>query len=349
MCVSNQTSRVSIPSNERRAGALWGLFVGDALAMPVHWYYDRRALKRDYGELKDYVAPRNPHPDSYLGKASYQPLNAEADILHDQAQYWGQPGIHYHQFLRPGENTLNLKLAAELLESLAEDGGYHVENYLQRYLAFMRTPGRHRDTYVESAHRAFFQNYARRRDPLDCATENSDLGGLAALPALIAAIAPDEKSVRAAVRQHLAITHRGKEIEQAAESLTGLMLALLAGAELSGQIRRLPQAERFNWEELLNRDDAEVIGRTFTAGCPVSGSFPAVLYLALKYGTDFEKALIANTSLGGDNCHRGAVLGAILGAAQGQGAIPPRWLSGLWEHDRYRRLIDKLSQSVLGK
>jgi len=25
---------------DRLAGALWGLYAGDAIAMPVHWYYD---------------------------------------------------------------------------------------------------------------------------------------------------------------------------------------------------------------------------------------------------------------------------------------------------------------------
>ena len=37
--------------------------------------------------------------------------------------------------------------------------------------------------------------------------------------------------------------------------------------------------------------------------------------IAARAADDFEAALIANTNVGGDNCHRGAVLGAILGAA----------------------------------
>ena len=36
---------------DRFRGGLWGLFVGDALAMPVHWYYDVAALQRDFGTL----------------------------------------------------------------------------------------------------------------------------------------------------------------------------------------------------------------------------------------------------------------------------------------------------------
>jgi hypothetical protein len=104
-------------------GAIYGLCIGDALAMPVHWYYNRRALFNDYGQVADYMAPRNPHPDSILWRSSYVASNSRGDILHDQAQYWGQKGIHYHQFLAAGENTLNVKISQLLIETLAQNGG----------------------------------------------------------------------------------------------------------------------------------------------------------------------------------------------------------------------------------
>lgn len=35
---------------DRLRGALWGLFAGDALAAPTHWYYGgARQIKQDYG------------------------------------------------------------------------------------------------------------------------------------------------------------------------------------------------------------------------------------------------------------------------------------------------------------
>ena len=43
-------------------------------------------------------------------------VNADGDILREQAQYWGKRGVHYHQFLTAGENTLNSLLAIELFE-----------------------------------------------------------------------------------------------------------------------------------------------------------------------------------------------------------------------------------------
>ena len=52
--------------DSKSRGALYGLCIGDALAMPVHWYYNRQSLLEDYGRVTDYVTPRNPHPDSEL-------------------------------------------------------------------------------------------------------------------------------------------------------------------------------------------------------------------------------------------------------------------------------------------
>ncbi|MGA0438263.1 MAG: ADP-ribosylglycohydrolase family protein, partial [Limisphaerales bacterium] len=95
-------------------GILWGSLVSDALAMPAHWYYQRDAIIRDYGVMGDYRAPTNPHPDSILWRSHYEPLNDRGEILHEQAAFWGKRGIHYHQFLEAGENTLNAQLALML-------------------------------------------------------------------------------------------------------------------------------------------------------------------------------------------------------------------------------------------
>ena len=92
--------------------AYLGSLVADAVAMPVHWYYDRDALRAEYGEISGYLAPKNPHTGSILWRSQYTAPNEKGEILHDQARYWGQRGIHYHQFLKAGENTLNFHLAA---------------------------------------------------------------------------------------------------------------------------------------------------------------------------------------------------------------------------------------------
>ena len=94
--------------------AMLGSLAADALSMPVHWYYDTHKLDRDYGLLTGYVAPKNPHTDSILWRSHYNPRNEKGNILHDQVKYWGRRGIHYHQFLAAGENTVNYQLGKEL-------------------------------------------------------------------------------------------------------------------------------------------------------------------------------------------------------------------------------------------
>jgi ADP-ribosylglycohydrolase len=44
---------------DRAAGALMGAFIGDALALGPHWYYDLDELRADYGDWIDgYTDPR---------------------------------------------------------------------------------------------------------------------------------------------------------------------------------------------------------------------------------------------------------------------------------------------------
>ena len=313
----------------RQRGCLLGAFLGDALAMPVHWYYDRAALARDYGRVADLVAPRNPHADSILWRSSYTAPQAKGEILHDQAQYWGQRGVHYHQFLRAGENTLNMQLARELLASLRARGGYDRDDYTRRYIDFLTTPGRHRDTYVEDCHRNFFTRYARGRKPEDCGGEDIHIGGLAHVPVLAVWYADDEAAARAAVRAHVRVTHRGALVETAAGDLTRMLLAILHGAPVRGSIEKFGNGwiGRKKLETWSARPDEEVVGGILSPACYLEDSFPAALFLAWKYAGDLEAALVANTNLGGDNCHRGIVVGALVGA--GGASVPERWEKGL--------------------
>lgn len=56
-----------------------------------------------------------------------------------------------------------------------------------------------------------------------------------------------------------------------------------------------------------------------------------MLYLAYKHTDSFEEAVLANTNVGGENCHRGSALGALMGAAHGVAGIPRPLIEGL--HD----------------
>ena len=311
--------------------ALLGALAADALAMPVHWYYDRAALVRDYGEVTSYLAPKNPHADSILWRSSYTALNERGDILREQAQYWGQRGVHYHQFLAAGENTLNFQLATRLYAQTLARGRYDADAWLASYLDFMLTPGNHRDTYVEEYHREFFTNYARGRKPRSCGVADVHIGGLAAVPALFDALEGTSADVASAVQEHVALTHKDKGVLRAADGLVRILEAVRAGQALRPAILAhapdwISAAKTAAWSQ---EADETVIGRRLSPACYIPDAFPAALYLAWKYADDFSAGIIANARVGGDSCHRGAVVGSLLGAANG---VPPRWRDGLvWQ------------------
>ncbi|MBN1102307.1 MAG: ADP-ribosylglycohydrolase family protein, partial [Deltaproteobacteria bacterium] len=306
-----QNESRALPEESRCRGVIYGLFVGDALAMPVHWYYDTLALRRDYGFVTDYLAPRNPHPDSILWRSSYTPLNDKANILHEQAQYWGKRGIHYHQFLKAGENTLNLKLCGLLIESLNANRGYSSEDYLKRYIAFMTTPGNHRDTYVEEYHRHFFTHYAQGKPASQCGVTEKHIGGLVGLAPIVVYHRDSPAKAREAALEHLSLTHLGEKMADAAGLLIQLLLEVLSGKPLRELILEKIREQKnplygLPYQAWLADSDEEVVGRRLSTACYVEDSVPSVIYLALKYHDNPEQALIVNTNLGGDNVHRGA-------------------------------------------
>ena len=316
---------------DRCAGMISGAYIADALAMPAHWYYDRTALREDYGVIRSYLPPKHPHPDSILWRSSYTPLNERGDILREQAQYWGQPGMHYHPFLRPGENTLNLQLVRLLDESLTAKGGYYLDDYLKRYIDFMLTPGRHRDTYAEEYHRHFFTRLARGSKPQRCGGTDVHIGGLASVGLLSARLGKDAS---AAMQEHVGFSHGDPDVLDAAKTLTRMLFDLLLGEPLRETIlhhggRWFSERKAATWSK---DPDLVVIGRHVSPACYIRESFPASLYLAWKYADDFEAAVVANTMVGGDNCHRGAVIGALVGAACGHERLPQALRDGLLRH-----------------
>ena len=312
--------------------SMLGSLAADALAMPVHWYYDTQKLDRDYGRLSSYVAPQNPHSDSILWRSRYIPRNARGNILHDQIKYWGQREIHYHQFLAAGENTINYQLGKELYLTILEYGVYDSDKWLARYIECMLDGGWHKDTYLEEYHRAFFDNYAKGLAPIDSGIDDLHIGGLSHVPCLLSGLTEigvvdlDEQLLQ--VEKHVRLTHRNQHVSEAAAAMTHILYSLREGLDLRKALdsHAKPWASAGQFDTWTHFSDRTVIGRQLTMACYLPESFTASLYLCWKYAEDFSAGIIANAHCGGDNCHRGAVVGALLGAANG---VPKKWIQGL--------------------
>ena len=312
--------------------AMLGSLAADALSMPVHWYYDTRKLDRDYGLLTGYVAPKNPHTDSILWRSHYNPRNEKGNILHDQVKYWGRRGVHYHQFLAAGENTVNYQLGKELYLNILQNGTYDSNKWLTRYVECLLEKGWHQDTYLEEYHRAFFDNYAKGVAPSNCGIDDLHIGGLSHVPCLLAGLIEigvtglEEQLFQ--VEKHVRLTHRNRYVSEAAAAMTRVLYSLGDGIDLlkALECHAKPWASAGQFDTWTHFPDRTVIGRHLTMACYLPESFTASLFLCWKYADDFNSGILANAHCGGDNCHRGAVVGALLGAANG---VPEKWKEGL--------------------
>ena len=83
---------------DRAAGAIMGAFIGDAMGLGLHWYYDLNELRHDFGEwISDYTAPR---PGRYHDGLKAGQLSQAGFILkltltslvncgrYDEADFW---------------------------------------------------------------------------------------------------------------------------------------------------------------------------------------------------------------------------------------------------------------------
>lgn len=390
----------------RIANALWGLFIGDALAMPVHWYYSRKNIYRDFPNgIRGYEAPKHPHPESFMVGMSYRPdvdtagaTGRPFDILHEHARFYSTPysdlsiertdqesqhgnavpslneRYHYHHGLAAGENTLAAHLVRVLVRSILHRGRYDQDGFLNSFVEHMTTPGRNRDPYTEIYIRHWFQHYTAGL-PIDrCADTQRNTwsigshGGMMR-PLVLALLAhADGPQAVGLAFEHQNLTHRSENVAASLYSLIPIIQDAVAGRPLAHAIRdhakgiRKPvvsgtelfeiyrrhdgpgnipddlmwrlhtELQPFNLEAMVkNTDENDAINGVFATACYPEHGLPLALFLALKHDCTVAEALFANANAGGDNVHRGAVLGLILGS--GADEIPRDLVRGLSDHD----------------
>lgn len=336
------------------------LFIGDALSMPVHWFYNPLDIQRAFpGGVTQMEAAPDSHPSSIMSlhstssggrksavdrkssvaRKSHGAVTKEIVgdvILRDKQQYWDVSNQHYHRGMQAGDNTLNACCARLMIRGLTKSNGiYRKEWFLDDYIEFMTAEiPQHPDTYAESWHRGFFANRENGL-PLDqCGSVNHDtpsVGGLVtvlplALKLLLSTSnsAEDIKQVCDTCREHLMLTHPDDLLAKVCDSMVVLFSELLERDEDSDVLPLLERASRCIPGVSLNAlwrkspGDMQVVGGTYSTACYITDSWPSLLYLAGKYQHSAEVAMLANTNLGGENAHRGSVLGAIVSLIQAE-------------------------------
>ncbi|KAK3095925.1 hypothetical protein FSP39_020883 [Pinctada imbricata] len=374
---SSQTKPMSSSLKKAEAESLWGMFIADALAMPVHWYYNPSDIKSGYGGwLTGYTAPAKRHPSSILtlsavdgsGRSGFHGKSKSVIgdvILHDKLKYWqsSDSSVHYHRGMKAGDSTLNSMMSLQILKTMQRVDPDHTMDprelrgvVLEDYVKFMTTPGSHNDTYCESFHRAFFRDWIREdkrpttaNDLLQWCEERyhkaSNRGGSDSQLVVIGALVPaipwiihnahkSEAECSKATTEFIKLTHPEPSLVSYVDVYSRLLHGVLNGhdlkqevmkvlshSELGGPAKRemvlsiLDKAHQYTAgsEERL-RIYQGATGRLGSA-CYIQGALSSMLFLALEFADDVNAGLLTNANCGGENCHRGAALGALLGAA----------------------------------
>ncbi len=256
------------PVARRIENALWGAFIGDALAMPVHWFYSPERIREQFpGGIDRYFPAPHPHPDAFMLGMTYQPdlEKAEAsgrpyDILHQHARFYrtsysnfgfslgdreGEHGnataamderMHYHHGLEAGESTLGAGLLRVMMRSIIERGGYSQDGFLDDFIRYMTQARSNRDPYTEIYLRRWFEHYSQGTAPENCAEHQrrvwsiGSVGGLVR-PLVLALLNPDNPFVATGMAlAHQQLTHRSEMVGSGLSLLVPALLRLVNGS-----------------------------------------------------------------------------------------------------------------------
>ncbi|MDF0751535.1 ADP-ribosylglycohydrolase family protein [Marinobacter sp. 71-i] len=251
----------------RIENALWGAFIGDALAMPVHWFYSPENIRKQFPEgINRYYPAPHPHPDAFMLGMSYQPNVEKAraagrnyDILHQHARYYrttyndfgfsledrdGEHGnataaldnrMHYHHSLEAGESTLGAGLVRVLMRSVINRNGYSQDGFLEDFIRYMTLLRDNKDPYTEIYLRRWFEHYSLGEAPENCAEHQrrvwsiGSVGGLVR-PLVLALLNPDNPYLATGMALgHQQLTHRSEMVSSGLSLLAPALLRLVNG------------------------------------------------------------------------------------------------------------------------
>ena len=354
-----------VSKKERAKGALMGAFIGEALGVGPHWYYDLEEMRAEYGDwIDDYTEPK-------------------AD--------------RYHGGLEAGEISQAGILLKMMVEHLIENNGYDQaafckmmdEDFLPKISGkAMAGPG----GYTSQSMRHLWRARVKNELPWDQSAGNADT--TEAIERNIGQAifyAEDLKALSLNITDNTALTQADNLIASLTVAYSSVLAILVQGEKLDPEISKKlmravdrgelpfhkvtsdnlnPPAKDNTVKEsdlygegifaspdgLLSpsymaraAEDQDIIiepawkvSIVYGMPCAIYHMLPAVYYLAARFKDDFEAGVLNALNGGGQNQVRTMLTGALIGAQVGFSRIPARFIKGLKQKDELLNLTDKL-------
>ena len=356
---SNSHSPSSIA--DRAAGAIVGAFIGDALGLGPHWYYDLDELRADFGDWIDgYTAPK--------------------------------PHARYHAGMKAGELSQTGIIMLLLLRSLAECGTYDEADFTRRLdedllpklngEAFSGPGG-----YTNHSFRQVWQARVREGKPWGETGGNADTSEAAERVALIAArFALDPYAAAKHAFDNCRLSQTDSLVAQQSVAFACVVAALVRGEPFDVHISdglmdlvrdgTIPFVAKTSiaaagpghtpfgfaspdaillpsWiaEATLDPgtrvEPAWKVSLTYGMSCAINFVLPGAYYLAARFPNEFEAPVLHAINGGGQNMSRACLVGALVGAQTGLTGIPERLIEGLADGEIIVRLAKEVAASTV--
>ena len=350
---------------DRASGAIMGAFIGDALALGPHWYYDLAELRRDYGDwIDDYTDPK--------------------------------PG-RYHDGLKAGQLSQAGFILKLMLRSLVDCGGYDAADFCRRmdedlFPLLDGTPVSGPGGYTSQSIREAWRRRVQQNLPWGQTGGHADTTeAIERTLAIAVRYALQPAQLASAVAGNTILTQADDTVVSMTVAFGAVLGLLVQGhrldAELSAKLMELvkngelpfhavtsdnlqpprpgdpdpPRAGRFASPDALlspsymakaaadpeiHIEPAWKVSIVYGMPCAIYHQLPAAYYLAARFHNDFESAVLHAVNGGGQNQARAILTGALAGAQTGFSGIPQRFLDGLEEAGALRKLAVDLASKV---
>ncbi|QJB56646.1 ADP-ribosylglycohydrolase family protein [Pseudodesulfovibrio sp. zrk46] len=349
---------------DRAAGALMGAWIGDALGVGPHWYYDLNEMRKDYGDWIDgYTTPKQ-------GR--------------------------YHDGLKAGELSQAGFILEMTVRSLVESGGYDQNDFCDRmdkdlFPLLNGEPANGPGGYTSQSIREAWRRRVEQKLPWTETGGHADTTEAIERTLAIAiryALSPGE--LASTISRNTVLTQADDVVVSMTVAYGAVLAMLVQGhaldTDISSKLMTLvkrgelpfhavtreglkpprpgdpdpPREGRFSSPDALlspgymaaaakdqdiRIEPASKVSMVYGMPCAIYHMLPAAYYLAARFSDDFESAVLHSLNGGGQNLARTMLTGALAGAQVGLSGIPERFIEGL---DRSQELLD-LAGSLAGQ
>jgi len=356
---------MEISTKDRAKGAILGAFIGDAIALGCHWYYDLEEQYKDYGKwITDFTSPKKGryHENEKKGNLSQSGYILKLMIK----SIIDNNGYVQEDFCKKLDTELFTKIDGN---PMSGPGGYTSQSIREVYRQRVEQKlswdevGSRADT-TEAIERTLALAIRYAYEPKMLAktishntflTQVDDIVGsmTVAFGAVLAQLIKGEvldknisaklmKMVKSGDLPFHAVTSDNLQAPKPG-SKDPSNIGLFASPDALLSPSYMAQAAQ---DEDIKIEPAWKVSLVYGMPCAIYHMLPACYYLAARFKNDFESAILHALNGGGQNQARSILTGALVGAQVGFQNIPQRFIDGLNEKDELLKLADELASQI---